>query len=201
MCKQEVLNTLEASFKRQLELAAELRKKNPNLGITALVIAGDMLTAENCTNQVKLGANPLDLLWRVGSYARFDWAYKHLDKADLLRLLAELWVSSDPNDTNLEYLNLWEEKRRMSGKIILDDKELPAQKVFLIYRGQARGSELGISWTLDKNIASKFSNSGGLRERISGGIQYKARIRREHILAYLTSRNEAEVIINPENLI
>ena len=195
-----LFNLLEGGINRQAEIMESLRRDNPNIGISAFVIAGDILSAEKCTQEVLSGKEALKLVWRVGSYARFDWAYHHLEHKDLLELLPELWSFSDPDDTKDEYLRLWEEKRRLSQKIVIDDKPLPNNKAFKVYRGQSQAAKIGISWSLDETVAQNFGRSGGLRETIKDGIIYQAQVNRNDIIAFLSSRGESEIIVNPNNL-
>jgi hypothetical protein len=85
------------------------------------------------------------------------------------------------------------------GVIIQDDpkKKLPARRRFKIYRGQV-GDQIGISWTLDYEIARKFAITGGTREPIAGGKILELMVTRADVLAYLTGRGESELIIDVE---
>jgi hypothetical protein len=171
--------------------------------ITAVVMAGDFMSAEQATRQLQQGGNPLELYKRIGSYARFEWAFQHLPKADLLRLLPELWISADPDDSKGSYLALWQEAYRANGnRIITDGEPLPFSakvKMIAVLRGQV-GGNLGISWTLDAAVANKFALTGGGRAPVAGGEIFTGIVKQSDILAYLTERNESELIIDPKQV-
>ena len=52
-----------------------------------------------------------------------------------------------------------------------------------------------LSWTLDRKTADWFAHRFG-----EEGTVYEAQIRKEHILALFTGRNESEVIVDPRHL-
>src|SRR5437870_1565200 len=118
----ETWNRIMEREKSVNEVAAELLSENPNLGISAYVIAGDILSAERATElleQKKL--TPKQALNLVGSYARFDWAVKHLQKRTLFKMLPELWRGADPDDAKPEYLTLWREAWKRNGRRMITD--------------------------------------------------------------------------------
>jgi hypothetical protein len=57
---------------------------------------------------------------------------------------------------------------------------------------------LGVCWTLDPDVALGFAARFAGHGR--SGIVYAAEIDSRWVLAYFTSRNEAEVIVRPEML-
>ena len=62
----------------------------------------------------------------------------------------------------------------------------------------------GISWTTDKRIALKFAATGGGRIRVRGGVLLQARvstIQPGAVLAYITGRDESELIVDPKFLV
>lgn len=188
--------------KRQEEIANELKAQNPALAfITAYIMAGDYVTAEVMTDAVinKL-MTASDAVNRIGSYARFQWAVANLPKPELMKKLLELWRGSAPDDTNLEYLELFRERAATEKRgYAADGLLLPQEKdKFLVYRGQQPGDPRGFSWTLDKETAVKFANGAGLRVPTGGGVIYNLEIDRECILAYITGRGEAEIIVDIE---
>lgn len=188
--------------RRIVEVTKALVKDNQRLGVTAYVIAGDIVSAEKATELVESGARPEEVVNYIGSYARFDWAVKNLPRAYLFKRLPELWSGSDPDDTNPEYLQLWREAYAANCfGALYDDrcKELP-HGVLTLYRGQPEGAPLGISWTRDIGIARKFARSGGLRETIADGVVLKAKVSAGVCMAYITGRGESEVIVDPDDL-
>lgn len=164
--------------------------------MTAFVVAGDIQSARRVDEMIAAGKKPRDVVWFVGSYARFDWAVSNLTKRQLFAILPDLWVGSDPDDTKPEYLALWKEARSIKGRTITDGKALPKGRL-TIYRGQI-GSNIGISWTLDKKIAEKFAATGGGRGFVRGGKILRRTIDRDAVIAYLTSRNESEIIYDSQ---
>lgn len=172
--------------------------------ITAIVMAGDIYSAEQATELIRNGTPAEDALHYVGSYARFDWAVSNLPKPTLFKMLPELWTGADPDDTKPEYLALWKEAYAANKNKIIQDEPGKIETLltnansplFKVYRGQI-GDNVGISWTLDKKIAKTFAATGGGRQTIRGGRILTRIVKRSDVLAYLTGRGESEVIIDP----
>jgi hypothetical protein len=196
--KQEKLERLAADSAAQMDVASRLQKEKGIDFVSAYVMAGDLVTAERAAAALQRGEVWQKWLWRVGSYARMQWAMKHLPHTELIKLLPEIWVSSDPDDTDPDYLELWKAARAAKGSMVTDGEEIfvTREGILTVYRGQV-GEELGISWTTDPRIAEKFSRSGGLRATQHGGRVIKGTVRRGDILAYLTRRDESEIIVDP----
>lgn len=191
----DMLEHYQQQEKRRGELMKPLMANGMNF-LTAIVVAGDLLSAEHADKMVAEGIPAEEAVNFIGSYARFDWALKNVPKEKLLAILPDLWVGADPDDTKPEYLMLWKEAFMANGaEIVIDEKPLPKRKSFKIYRGQV-GDAKGISWTLDRSIAVKFAATGGGRGEVSGGKILEKTVTRKQILAYLTSRGESEVILN-----
>ena len=187
---------------RQSDIAADLQAQNPALNfITAYIMAGDYVTAEEATRLVAEGKKtPSKAVNLIGSYARFQWAVERLAKPELLKRLLQLWQGSDPDDTNLEYLELFRQRAAKEPRgYAADGKLLPRRKAeFTVYRGQQPDDPLGFSWTLDKETAVRFANGAGQRCPTGGGVIYNMVINRECVLAYITGRGEAEIIVDIE---
>jgi hypothetical protein len=197
---KQVMDALVEQSTRMITLANELIATQPHLGFTAYIIASDMVSAEQANVSVLNGESPESVINRVGSYARFDWAYKNLPRPLLLKMLPELWTGSDPDDTCPEYLQLWKDAFVANkDRIIFDDKSVRLPAVSTIYRGQLKDASVGISWSLDINVAKKFARTGGLRHMINNGMILKAKVNRKHVLAYLRGRGEQEIIVDPKN--
>lgn len=202
--REELMAALDAeipNLQGQVKIAVELKQANPAMSFgAAYVTAGDIQSAERATEAVRAGMPPEKALVLVGSYARFQWAVENLPRATLLRRLVNLWVWSDPDDTRPEYLALWKETYARKGKYIADGRALPRGNVLTVYRGQLEGATVGIAWSLNKGTARDFALTGGTRDKMEGGVIYRARVNRKDVLAYFTGRNEAEVIIDPAGL-
>lgn len=191
-----------AREKRRQEITAELVEKGSPF-MTAVVIAGDIQSAEEATKSLEAGGDPMELYKHIGSYGRFEWCVKNLPKKELLKLLPELWMSCDPDDSDPEYLKLWREAYAANGhKTICDNKRkrLPKGNSIKVYRGQIGRELSGISWSLDIEIAQKFAITGGGRAPVAGGVILAGWVNPKDVLAYITARGEAELIIPPNKL-
>jgi hypothetical protein len=185
--------------------ALQLQKADPRLPlISALVIASDLFYAERVAKWLREGTLTFDqAVCRVGSFARLEFIMQAMDdglvsRERVLEILPEEWPGSDPNDTNPRFLALWQEAWEANRKrYIRDGKALPRNKLLTIYRGQDADAPLGIAWSLSKVVADKFARGAGTREAHRGGIILKRQVPRSKVLAYLTARNEDEVVINP----
>lgn len=188
----------------------QIMKDDPKLGLVpALIIAGDKMSYDKAWKMLEAGIEFDHAVHHVGSFYRLQFAHDamkagYTTREHILEDLESLWRDSDPDDTKPEYFALWMDKYHANGNQIIYDteKELKAnQKVFTIFRGQDEDGTLGIAWTTDIEVAQRFAAGAGTRQRNRQGIVYKAKIKRQHILAYLTGRNESEVIVNPFYLI
>lgn len=156
--------------------------------LTQIVMEGDRESANLASERLKAGdVKPEELVWLIGSYARFQWAVENCSPEYIKENLMELWVGSDPDDSCIEYLKLFK-----AGDYIED---LPEKARLRVYRGQEKG-KFGISWTLDKEVAEMFAQTGGGRGRIDNGEVISFMIDREKVIAYSNKRNEKEVILD-----
>jgi hypothetical protein len=82
-----------------------------------------------------------------------------------------------------------------------DNKEFytSLQDEMTIYRGCMAGRELGISWTLDKEVAERFAH-GHRGSRVPNPVIAQATISKDNICSVFTSRREAEVVVEPSAL-
>lgn len=206
------MERLMVGEQRRMEIAEQLTKDDPSLPpIAAIVMAGDMASAERSERWVAEGADAIDCVRFVGSYARFGFAVKMwqqglIPEDWLLDELPELWRGSDPDDTDPVFLDLWVKARErwgggpkgMRSSYVRDGAALPKGPLF-VYRGQRGGADekLGIAWTTDIKIAEKFARTGGLRGATFDGTVFKVRLPKDRVLAYLTGRGESEVIFDP----
>lgn len=183
----------------------ELLAANPDLNpITASIMAGDAVSVDWVYDDVKAGkieaAHAPNL---VGSYARCDFALRLRDEgllseADLLDNWPDYWRSGDPDDTDPRFLAVWKAARERNGRCVTDGRRLPAGKWLMAFRGQRRGDPIGLSWTLDREIAGKFATGAGVRVPLKDGGIKQSWVRRDAILAYVTGRGESELIVDPE---
>lgn len=181
----------------------ELIAANPKLPpMTAHIIAGDMLSAERATELVESGRfKPEEATHLVGSYARWQWAVKHCPQEWVWKHIAELWRGNDPDDTDLDNLEVWSDAFfNNDERYIRDGAALPRQKRITVWRGQMPNDPLGIAWTTDKEIAKRFASGVGMRTKMPGGVVIEGWVWRGLIFGYLTGRHESEVIVRPDDV-
>lgn len=194
---------------RTNQIAGDLMKANPSLNfITATIVAGDLLSAERATNEVKSGTTPAEkAVWLVGSYARWDWAItmmnlKQLDEGWFFDNILDLWRGSDPDDTNHAYLDLFRRAKTRKGSYLRDGRPLPRarDRQITVYRGGPPSMALyrGFAWTTDPKIAQKFAGGAGERVMRSDGVVITGHVFPGQVLAYITERGEAEVVVDPQ---
>lgn len=201
--------TLKAQFARQFEIQEELVTKNPGLpAITAMVMAGDLASAERILDGVRDGTvDPTKGVWLIGSYARLGSAMTMLDEkllseGWLARHLPELWRSSDPDDTDARFLRLWRRAWIDNGfQTVCDGDPLPGHSwgPIEVFRGQRPHDPLGFAWTTDEEIARSFAEGASFRTRVAGKV-ISGLARRDVVFAYLTGRGESEVIVDPRHV-
>lgn len=185
-------------------LAAE-----PTLNVlTAHVMAADIHSARKATALVESGELPAEQAYvRVGSFARWDWtvtmlAMGRLSEDWFAANVCHLWSGSDPDDTSVQNLRLWQRFWRRNGKsVIRDGRPLPkggADGLLTVYRGGLRGSiHKGFAWTTDPKIARKFALGAGTRVMTPSGIVISGKVKPSQVLAFITSRGESEIIVDP----
>ncbi len=204
----EELSQFSTREERRMAIVSEILAADPSIGyISALIIAGDRLSAERAASFVNYGEmKAMEAVEHVGSYARLDFALRmheagKITRATLLKNLPSLWRDSDPDDTDPRFLKLWKDARKRHGKIISDSaRDLRRVLTIVIYRGQDRGARLGIAWTTDRKIAEKYARGMALRQHDRDGEVLRGEVAPRHVLAFLTKRNESEVIVDPTNV-
>lgn len=119
---------------------------------------------------------------------------------DYTDMLVDLWTimeypNADVNVSKTEWLSFW---RKAKINYSPEDKKviesLPDE--FYVYRGlMPRAKRNALSWTLDKNRAIWFAK----RFKPNGKV-YRAIANKKDILAYLSNRNEDEIVIDYRKL-
>ena len=145
--------------------------------------------------------------YRIDAFLDISW---QMEGPDYWKLLGKVWTDTENawqnQDSWREALTADPEGREMmSTKDVRCVFELPPERGGLlpktrIYRGYRFDDALqGFSWTLDKARARWFA--GRLRTddhpdpKIASGY-----VAREHVIAYITSRDEAELVVLPGNV-
>lgn len=132
-----------------------------------------------------------------------------VDGAEYWRLVHQVWVDSE---NCWEYQDEWYDMLTAdaTGREFMSDEDvrcvftLPPEKGGLlpetkIYRGFSWDEALdGFSWTLDRARAKWFANRSAWRKGDIPKVA-TATVKREHVIAYITSRDEQEIVLLPEH--
>ncbi len=202
------MDALQAYAEEQSAMVTKVLAANPGLPvITAHIIAGDLMSAERATQRVAEGMPAEQAVNLVGSYARWDWALRMVAEGVLSEQwfqdnLPHLWSGSDPDDMKPEYLAVWRKARARAGGVIRDGRPLPhpepGKRMLRVYRGGLPFNlRAGFAWTTDPKVARRFANGAGVRMPQVGGIVITGWVKPSDVMAYITDRNEAEVIVDP----
>lgn len=123
---------------------------------------------------------------------------KNIKAGDYWELVGAVWSDSENIWQNLPIWRRLLRSERPSKFRFMDEderkalKELPSQ--LTVYRGCVSGlNENGLSWTLDKDKATWFS--ARFQTKGQHPTVLTKTIRRRDVFAYLTGRNESEIII------
>lgn len=128
-------------------------------------------------------------------FVYYVWPYlSKKDKADCLR---EAWITSDnPNeDKNISLEALTKMFKECKKEYLMDEENLKAYsnlpENITAYRGiHEDGNENGLSWTLDYEIAERFSHRFN-----TDGIILERTFQKQQILAYFGDRDEEEIVV------
>jgi hypothetical protein len=156
-----------------------------------------MSTATRMTEKITYEEAEKQLIWG-DSYQRAGMLfnlYRSMNEDDWLRLLGREWSSCDNTCSLKNWLKLLLERRTYPQ--MMDEEELAKFEllpdVVTIYRGCGRGVNMdGISWSLDKEIASKFPTYH--RYRVKHPVLITATVKKSKIIALKLDRKEQEVI-------
>ena len=130
--------------------------------------------------------------------AFFKFTQHLLSTSDYSSFLGSMWTivefpNVDDNITAPEFVKIF---RRADKTLLMDENEqkqysaLPEK--ITVYRGiRGRGSLNALSWTTDIEQAEWFAKRWDKKGKV-----YSATVRKEDVLAYFCSRNEAEVVVD-----
>ena len=134
--------------------------------------------------------------------AFFKYTEKYLSKEDFSRFLGSMWTlvefpNADPTVSPAEFVRYFQQADK---EILMEEGDykryLSLPDELMVYRGaKPKGEVLALSWTLSKKKAEWFANRFQ-----SDGTVYRAKIAKEHVLAYLNCRSEQEVVVNYRKL-
>lgn len=203
------IRELERESKEAAQRAEALMQRDPKLPwISAYIMARDLMSADRSLNWLREGKHP----WGraevfCGSYGRLDLRVRAWDEGLITdeQAFADLpsaWSGADPDDTDERFFRLWLEAFIANGhRTLRDGKPLPRRRLLTIYRGQDEDAPFGLAWSLDAKVAVKFANGAATRQHGRNGVVYEAMVKRTEVMGYMTGRNEAEVIVHPDDLI
>lgn len=136
----------------------------------------------------------------------------YLTDKEYWELLGAIWSDSEYIFQNMELWQLLLSAERPQKKFFMSTEEREAlhklPEVLTIYRGYQplAKNENGVSWTLRKDVAAKLGNrvwtnipgmDKPLGDPQNRGKVTERRIKKSQVFAYLTGRNEDEIIILP----
>ena len=135
--------------------------------------------------------------------AFFKYTAKYLSKEDFSHFLGSMWTlvefpNADPTVSPAEFVMYFKQADK---GMLMDEgdykKYLNLPDVITVYRGvKPKGEVLALSWTLSRKKAEWFAN----RFQPDGTV-YRAKIAKEHVLAYFNCRSEQEIVLNYRKLI
>ena len=159
---------------------------------------GEQIDRAETVHQIFVLLNPPYYL----TFLKF--AASSLSEKDLGQLLSAAWTQEEcPNqDCNVSKRELLALFKSVPLECLMNDEE---QQVFdalddsvTVYRGVTsynRKNIHALSWAVDRRTAVWFAHRFG-----EEGTVYEAQIKKEHIHAYFSGRNESEVIVDPKYL-
>lgn len=134
--------------------------------------------------------------------AFFKYTAKYLSKEDFSYFLGSMWTlvefpNADPTVSHAEFLRYFQQADR---DVLMDENDykkfLNLPDVLTVYRGiKPKGEVRALSWTLSKKKAEWFANRFQ-----PDGVVYRAKIAKEHLLAYFNCRSEQEVVLDYRKL-
>ncbi len=152
--------------------------------------ASAALTARDWSQYLWLHERP----YRVYAFARIA---EQMDDEDYWRRLAQMWIDSE---NIFEAESLW---RRLLGNparlpsrhlLMTDDERthlagLPES--ITVYRGYSHpGRRHGMSWSLDRRVATRFAGRFGARGHVA-----RCQVAKSDVIAYFAGRGEQEIVL------
>jgi hypothetical protein len=132
-----------------------------------------------------------------------ELAAEPLAPVDFWHLVAWVWRDSENIHQNLsKWRGLWTRPgyRTSRSRFAMTPQEQAAltamPEELRVYRGQSARHLPGMSWTADRDLARWFA----VRLRPEEPTVLSGRVRRDNVLAYLTGRNENELVLLPEHV-
>lgn len=122
------------------------------------------------------------------------WTTGTITKDQLREILPHAWMdtenSEEVQDISLEMFEAVE--------FVSDTDTTRPTGELIVYRGTQKKEEVGIEWSLRCDVAEWFARRW-VRPTTQSWVT-TAKVKGEHVLAYLTSRAEEEIIVNPKHV-
>ena len=159
---------------------------------------------DKCIDQAESVFQICCMLNKPYRLAFLKYAQPHIEEKEFAQLLALCWIQTegpnqDANVSKREFVEMFQ-KASTENLMNLDERrklaELPDE--LTVYRGVTEKNKDNIralSWTMKRETAERFANRFKSKGRV-----YRAKVRKEDILAVFLGRNESEVIVDPKNL-
>ena len=191
-----------------------------NTGVTAISVEGSFqflnllenpkdldMWRQSMRQQIRNAETPYQIYSLINSpyaltFLRFSQPY--LSKEDFSSILVDAWMKSeyanrDANVSKERLVSMFKQADRAKLMSDMERTQLDAlADPVTVYRGVTAYNAKNIralSWTLDYDTAVWFAHRFG-----EDGMVYQAQIKKEHIFALLTGRNESEVVLDPKYL-
>lgn len=131
-----------------------------------------------------------------------DVAWRIEDDADYWNLVRDVWMDTE-NLRQWDHLieNLLHPAERGEPQMMDDDEQAALAAMgdpITVWRGHSQYNAEGWSWTVDRERAEWFARR--LLHGDKAPLISKGRVRRRDVLAYLTGRGEAEIVVDPADV-
>ncbi len=112
-------------------------------------------------------------------------------------ILKSVWIDSENIHQNKDmWLNLWRSKRPNKETVMSKDERVCLAKMpdeIKVYRGvNYVRDKRGLSWTIDPNVAKKFSLR--FKRHCSNPRVIEGVVKKKHVHAFFLDRNESEIV-------
>lgn len=137
-------------------------------------------------------------MWWEDSFNRIPWLIDNalkIKRRDWLTLLGDTWEHSDGLGVNRRLLRLYMPERGPVPEMMTIDEAMAWEALperITVYRGCGPVNMLGASWSLSREVASRFPTL--MRYRQAEPLLVTARVRRDRVLAVKLGRGELEVV-------
>lgn len=113
------------------------------------------------------------------------------------KIYTDVWIDSENIWQHMEeWRDMLSDLKFRGERLGESIEELP--ETLTVYRGGIKKNQGGFSWTLDRDkavwFAQRFLRPG------QRGIVTEATVTKDQIVGYLTSRNESEIVVDPDEL-